>query len=63
MEVKLKTLIGFRWVMNGLKSNASSYPVIFDPFLISVTILCPLKTPEKTIFSGGIKWEHWPDVG
>ena len=48
--------------MNGLKSNASSYPVIFDPFLINVTILCPLKTPEKTIFSGGIKWEHWPDV-
>ena len=42
-----------------------------NPFLDNVTILYPLKTPEnlwqKTfgflVLSGGIKWEHWPEMG
>ena len=35
-------------------------------FLASVTILHPSKTPENLdflVFVGGIKWEHWPEVG
>ena len=38
----------------------------FTPFLANVPILYLLKT-KKTIdflvFSGGIKWEHWPEMG
>ena len=36
-----------------------------DPFLANVPILYPLKH-QKTfgflVFSGGIKWEHWPEM-
>ena len=41
--------------------------VTFNPFLSNVPILYPQKTPEKNkgclVFSGGIKWEHWPEMG
>ena len=36
------------------------------PFLASVSILYPLKTPENQRFSGvfrGYKWKHWPEMG
>ena len=43
------------------------FVVNFNPFLSNVPILYPLKTLEKTkgflVFSGGIKWEHWPEMG
>ena len=29
----------------------------FNPFLANAPILYPL------VFSGGIKWEHWPEMG
>ena len=32
----------------------------FNPFLTNVTILYPLKTP---VFSEGIKWDYWPEIG
>ena len=35
-----------------LKSNAASYQVSFNTFLINVTILKPLKIPEKLCFQG-----------
>ena len=38
----------------------------FNPFLANVPILYPLKTSENQgflVFSGGIKWEHWPEMG
>ena len=34
-------------------------------FLANAAILYPLKTPENLWFSsvsGGIKWEHWPEM-
>ena len=31
-------------------------------FLANAPILYPLKTPENR-FQGGIKWEHWPEIG
>ena len=40
-----------------------------NPILANVLILYPLKRPEnqKTfgflVFSGSIKWEHWPEMG
>ena len=37
-----------------------------NPFLANNLILDPLKTPENfdfMVFSGGIKWEHWPEMG
>ena len=37
-----------------------------NPFLANVPILQPLKTPKTfgfLVFSGGIKWEHWPEMG
>ena len=39
-----------------------------NPFLPNAPILYPLKTPENLfsgflVFSGGIKWEHWPEMG
>ena len=40
---------------------------ILNLFPANVPILYPLKTPENTfgflVFSGGIKWEHWPEMG
>ena len=38
----------------------------FNPFLANIVILCPLKTPENQRFCcvlGGIKWEHWKEMG
>ena len=39
---------------------------IFNPFLANVPILHRLKH-QKTfgflVFSGVIKWEHWPEIG
>ena len=37
-----------------------------NPFLTNVPILYPLKTAENfgfLVFSVGIKWEHWPEMG
>ena len=37
-----------------------------NPFLANNLILDPQKTPENfdfMVFSGGIKWEHWPEMG
>ena len=36
--------------------------VYVNPFPANVPILHPLKTPEN-LFSGGIKWEHWAEMG
>ena len=33
-----------------------------NPFFGQCSHFIPLKTPEK-VFSGGIKWEHWPETG
>ena len=36
------------------------------PFLSNVSTLNPLKTPQNErflVFSGSIKWEHWPEMG
>ena len=38
------------------------YQKTINPFPANVLILYPLKTPEKQRFSGGIKWEHWPEM-
>ena len=37
-----------------------------NPCLANVPILCSLKTTETfgfLVFSGGIKWAHWPEMG
>ena len=39
---------------------------LLNPLLANVPILYPLKTPENLgflVFSGGEKWEHWPEMG
>ena len=39
---------------------------VFKPFLVYVPILYPLKTSENQrllVFSGGIKWDHWSEMG
>ena len=36
---------------------------IINSFLANIPILYPLKTPENLWFSGGIKCEHWPEMG
>ena len=36
--------------------------VLFNQFLANAFILHSLKTPE-VVFSGGIKWECWPEMG
>ena len=46
-----------------LLKNKKLMKVDFNPFLANVPILYPLKTPENLWFSGGIKWEHWPETG
>ena len=38
----------------------------FNPFPVNVPILYILKTPENlwlALFSGVMKWEHWPEMG
>ena len=53
----------FSFIIDHLSSNYRSY---FNLFLANVPILCPLKTPENQmflVFSGVIKWEHWPEMG
>ena len=37
--------------------------ILFNPFLVNVPILHLLKTSEQLSFSGGIKWEYWPEIG
>ena len=32
-----------------------------NPFLAIIPILYPLKNPKNFCFSGGMKWEHWPE--
>ena len=39
---------------------------LFYLFLVNVHILYLLKTPENlwlALFSGVMKWEHWPEMG
>ena len=40
-----------------------SYKHRVNPFLANVPILYHLKTKSFLVFSGGIKWEHWPEIG
>ena len=35
-----------------------------NPFLANTPILYRRKTTEdQTCFQGGVKWEHWPEIG
>ena len=34
-----------------------------NPFLTNGLILYPLKTFGFLVFSGGMKWQHWPEMG
>ena len=49
-------------------SNVIRFPhwaELLNPFLAKVPIFYPLQTTEKQRFSdvsGGIKWEHWPEI-
>ena len=39
---------------------------LINLFLANGPILYPLKTPENLsflVFSRGVKWEHWPEIG
>ena len=46
-----------------INSIYQSHTFVINPVLADVPILYPLKTPENQRFSGGIKWEHWPEMG
>ena len=36
---------------------------IVNSFLANVSILHPLKTPEGMVFSWGVIWKHWAEMG
>ena len=39
---------------------------ILNTFLINVTILCPMKIPDRQgflMFTGDMKWKHWREMG
>ena len=43
-----------------------TYHISFNLFQANVPILYLVKTPETKgflLFSGGIIWEHWPEMG
>ena len=41
--------------------------ILLNSFLANFSILYTLKIPENQpkflVFSGGMKWEHWPEMG
>ena len=63
MHSQLVLRILERWKRSNLIDLRST---ALTAFLADVSILHPLKTPEKAfgflVFSWGIKWEHWPEI-